>query len=134
MTRTAKKWAGIALSGVIVALFLFIQQAEDRRLQGEWNQKYRRTQMQIGWQLINLRHEYSTQQIQVFQNTVLEIKELWYSRDVLFQVLHHQQSHFQADSLIKLEQLIDRRAPVRAIFQEIQRIEKINENNQPSTP
>lgn len=134
MTRTAKKWAGIAMVCIIIAPLLFQRQNDDRRMQGAWSQKYRRTRMQISWQLMNLRHEYSIRQLDVSQNTVLEIKELWHGRDVLFQVLHHRESPFQADSLIKLERMIDSRKPLMTVLREIERIEKINETSPSSTP
>lgn len=90
--------------------------------------------MQIGWQLMHLRHEYGTRQMHISQNTALEIRRLWDDRDVLFQVLKHRKTPFPADSLIKLEQLIDRRAPLTTVLREIERIEKIIETDQPSTP
>ena len=129
MTRTTKKWVGIALSIVIVLLFLFQRDNEDTRMRSVWQQKYQRTKMQIGWQLTHLRHEYGTQQIRVSQNTKLEIRRLWDDRDLLSHLLGHRKNPFQSDSLIRLEQLIDRRAPLTTVLREIDRIEKINETN-----
>lgn len=129
MTRTVKIWGGITLSSAIVLLFLAQRNREDARMQSMWQQNYHRTRMQIGWQLIHLRHEYGTQQIPVSQNTMLEIRRLWDDRDVLFHVLRHRKSPFKSDSLIKLEQLIDRRAPLTSVLREIERIEKVNETD-----
>lgn len=78
---------------------------------------------------MHLRHEYGTQQMPVSQNSILEIRKLWDDRDVLFHVLRLRKSAFTADSLTKLEQLIDRRAPLTTVLKEIQRIEKINETD-----
>ena len=127
MTRTMKVWAGIALSAAILLLFLTRRHAEDSRMQSMWEQKYHRTRMQIGWQLITLRHEYGTRQVNVSQNTMLEIRRLWEDRDVLRYVLRGQKSAFQSDSLARLEQLIDSRAPLTTVLREIGRIEKIND-------
>jgi hypothetical protein len=129
MTRTVKIWTGIALSAAIVLLFLIQRNAEDKRMQSMWQRKYDRIRMQIGWQLMHLRHDYGTRQMHISQNTALEIRRLWDDRDVLFHVLRHQKSPFPADSLIKLEQLIDRRAPLTTMLREIERIEKINETD-----
>lgn len=129
MTRTAKKWAGIALSIAIIMLFLFQRSGDDARMQRVWHLKYDRTRKQISWQLMHLRHGYSAQQTHISQNTVLEIRRLWDDRDVLFNVLQHRKSLFPADSLIKLEQLIDRRATLTTVLREIERIEKINETD-----
>lgn len=85
--------------------------------------------MQIGWHLMNLRHEYSTQRMDISQNTLLEIRRLWDDRDLLLHVLHNQKSAFQADSLAKLEYLIDHQAPLITVLREIERIEKINETD-----
>lgn len=129
MTRTTKKWVGIALPIVIVMLFLFQQDNEDARMRIVWQQKYHRTRMQISWYLINLRHEFGTKQIHISQNTVLEIRMLWDDRDVLYHALKGRKSPFPADCLTKLEQLIDRRAPLTIVLGEIERIEKINETD-----
>lgn len=129
MTRTIKKWVGIALSIAIVLLFLFQRDREDSRMRRAWEEKYRRTRMQIGWHLMNLRHEYGTQQMHISQNTALEIRKLWDDRDVLLHMLRHRKSAFPADSLSKLERLIDRRAPLTAVLKEIERIERINDKD-----
>jgi hypothetical protein len=129
MTRTVKTWAGIAVSAIIVLLFLIQRNLETAHVATVREQKYYQTRLKISWQLMNLRHEYSTQQIHVSQNTVLEIKELWHNRDLLFYVLHHRKSRFQADSLINLERLIDKRTALTTVLREIQRIEQINETN-----
>lgn len=85
--------------------------------------------MQIGWQLVTLRHEYGTRQMHISQNTVLEIRRLWWDRDVLFYVLRQQKSTFPADSLVRLERLVDRHAPLTTVLREIQRIEQINDTD-----
>ena len=129
MIRASKKWVGIALPIVILFICLYQRVGKEKCVRGVWNQKYRRTRMQIGWQLINLRHEYSTQRMDISQNTLLEIRRLWDDRDLLLHVLHNQKSAFQADSLVKLEYLIDHRAPLATVLREIERIEKINETD-----
>lgn len=129
MTRTAKQWAGIALSVTIILIFLFQRNGEDSRMQDVWKHKYRRTRMQIGWQLMHLRHEYASRQLHISQNTALEVRRLWYDRDVLLHVLRHRRNAFPADSLIQLENLIDRRAPLITVLREIERIERINETD-----
>ncbi|HWV33789.1 MAG TPA: hypothetical protein VN038_29240 [Dyadobacter sp.] len=129
MTRTTKKWVGIAVSIAIVLLFLFQRDREDSRMRRAWEHKYRHTRMQIGWHLTNLRHEYGTQQLHISQNTALGIRRLWDDRDVLLYVLRHQKSAFQADSLVKLEQLIDHHAPLTTVLKEIERIEQINDTD-----
>lgn len=98
-------------------------------MQGMWEQKYHRTRMQIGWQLMHLRHGYGTRQMPVSQNTMREIGRLWEDRDVLFHLLRHRKSAFSADSLNKLKSLINRRAPLTTVLGEIERIEKANETN-----
>lgn len=128
MTRASRKWVGIALPIIILFICLY-QRVGDKCVQGVWNQKYHRTRMQIGWQLVNLRHEYSTQKIDISQNTVLEIRRLWNDRDVLLHVLRNKKSTFQADSLTKLEYLIDHQAPLTTVLREIERIEQINETD-----
>lgn len=85
--------------------------------------------MQIGWQLMKLRHEFGTKQINVAQNTTLEIRMLWDDRDVLYNALNGRKSRFQSDSLIKLKRLIDRHAPLTTVLREIERIEKINDTD-----
>ncbi len=122
-------WAGVALSIIIVLLFLVQRRAEDTRMQTVWQEKYRRTRMQIGLHLMHLRHEYGTSQMHVSQNTALDIRELWNDRDVLFQVINKRMSPFSADSLATLEQLIDRHAPLTTVLKEIERIERMNETN-----
>lgn len=129
MTRTVKKWVGIALPIAIILVFLFQRNRADSRMRGAWERHYRRTRMQIGWQLTNLRHEYGTRQLHISRNTVLEIRRLWDDRDVLSHLLQHPKSTFQADSLIKLEYLIDHHASLTAVLREIERIEKINETD-----
>ncbi|WP_342087386.1 hypothetical protein [Dyadobacter sp. OTU695] len=129
MTRTSKKWAGIALSITIIMLFLCQRSGDDARMRTVWQLKYDRTRKQISWQLMHLRHGYGTQQMHISKNTALEIRRFWDDRDVLFHVLQHRESPFPADSLIKLEQLIDRRAPLTTLLREIERIEKINETD-----
>lgn len=131
MKRTIKKWAGIALPTAIILLLLVQRDREDARMKNVWQQKYRRIRMQIGWKLISLRHDYGARQSEIPKNTALEIRELWDERDVLFYVLYHRKNTFPADSLTKLQRLIDRHAPLTTVFREIERIEKINENNQP---
>lgn len=124
-----KIWAGIALSAAIVLLFLKQRHTDDARMQSVWQHKYHHIRMQIGWQLVTLRHEYGTRQIHISQNTVLEIRRLWWDRDVLFYVLRQQKSTFPADSLVRLEQLVDRHAPLTTVLREIQRIEQINDTD-----
>jgi hypothetical protein len=129
MTRTVKTWAGITLSAAIILVFLAQRNAENARMRSIWQQKYRRTRMQIGWQLMHLRHVYGKQQMPVSKNPISEIRKLWDDRDVLFHLLRHRESAFPADSLIKLEELIDRRAPLTTVLKEIERIEQINETD-----
>ncbi len=63
------------------------------------------------------------------QNTVLELRRLWDHRDLLYHAINGYKSPFPADSLIKLEQLIDRRAPLTTVLKEIERIEKVNDTD-----
>lgn len=129
MTRTVKKWVGIALPIAIILVFLFQRNRADSRMRGAWERHYRRTQMQIGWQLMSLRHEYGTQQLHISRKTALKIRRLWDDRDVLSHLLRYPKSTFPADSLTKLEYLIDHHASLTTILKEIERIEKINETN-----
>lgn len=60
---------------------------------------------------------------------MLEVKSLWEDRDVLFHVLKHRKTAFSADSLNKLERLIDRQTQLATVLREIERIEKINDTD-----
>src|ERR1700754_1654958 len=103
MKRSAKQWAGIAVSILIILLFLSQRDADHERMAGLWEKKYQHHRVLISWQLMNLRHEYGTRQMDMSQNTVLEIKALWDERDVLFHLLRKRKNPFPADSLLKLE-------------------------------
>lgn len=129
MKLSAKFWAGVALSLIIVFAFVIQRNAENEQMEGVWRQKYQRVKMQISWHLVNLRHQHGTRQTDVAQNTILEIRQLWYDRDVLFHVLHRRRSLFSADSLIPLERLIDRRASPHMVSHEIRRVEQMNETD-----
>jgi hypothetical protein len=129
MTRTAKKWVGIALPIIVVLSMLIRYRLGNTPAQNDLQANYHRTRMHIGRQLMNLRHELGTKQINVSQNTALEIRMLWDDRDVLYSALNGRKSRFQSDSLIKLERLIDRRASLTTVLREIERIERINDTD-----
>ena len=129
MTRAAKTWVGIALP-VIIALSLLIRhRIVHRPAQSDLQGKYRDTRIQIGQQLTRLRREFGTKQLQHAQNTTLEIRKLWNDRDMLYYIINGKKGTFKSDSLVKLEQLIDRPAPFMNVLKEIERIEQINDTD-----
>ncbi len=129
MTRIAKIWVGIALPVIIALSLLIRQRIADMPAQSDLHGKYRTTRMQIGQQLMRLRREFETKQMHYAQNTTLEIRKQWNDRDVLYYVINGKKSPFQADSLIKLERLIDHHAPLTTVLKEIERIEQINDTD-----
>ncbi|MBO9612983.1 MAG: hypothetical protein J7619_09825 [Dyadobacter sp.] len=127
MTRTTKKWVGIALPFIIVLFLLIRQRLAHTPLRSDLHRKYQSTRIQISRQLMNLRHEFGTKQMHYSQNTSLEIRRLWDERDMLYHSINGKKDIFQSDSLARLEQLIDSRAPLTTVLREIGRIEKIND-------
>nr|WP_295932489.1 hypothetical protein [uncultured Dyadobacter sp.] len=89
--------------------------------------KYNRVRIRITWQLMNLRQECAAQKVDVAQNTVLEIRQLWDDRDLLYRALHNRPSPFPSDSLLMLEHLVDQQVPLKAVIREIDRVANVNE-------
>lgn len=129
MKLTAKHWAGIATSVILILLFLIQHPIGNEPMTKTSQMKYYRVRIKITWQLMNLRQECAAQKVDVAQNMVLEIRQLWDDRDMLYYALHKRPSPFPSDSLLMLEHLIDQQVPLKAVFREIDRVAKVNETN-----
>lgn len=129
MKLKMKHWAGMAVSATLTLFFLIQHNSGNEHMTKVSQIKYHRVRIRITRQLMNLRRECAAQKVDVAQNTVLEIRQLWGDRDLLYYALHNRPSPFPSDSLLMLEHLVDQQVPLKAVIREIDRVANVNETH-----
>lgn len=127
MSLSVKQKTWITLSIIAILLCCIAKRLPNCDAEHTLDSRYFEVRNQISKHIILLRHQCANGQIDLAQNTLLEIKELWLLRDLLARTSKRQQLRFPADSIITLENLIDRQASYNALRTEIDRLEQFNE-------